>query len=166
MASRSRSMSLATSPESAPLSTNRVAVPFASKSRDFFSISPNALRKPSAMVGGAGNRRAYLNNSERRSFSAWSPSLIAAFTVCLNLLRYGIRSSTFSLTSSDSCGRSCKLCHSHPLNSYLVMFDECVHAAKNRLERRTPIGRLFRDIKEDLYAIRDSMPVCWEPPGR
>ena len=57
-------------------------------------------------------------------------------------------------------------CHNHPLDPYLIMLDERAHAAEDRLEGREPIGGFFRNIKENLCAVRDSMPVCWEPPSR
>ena len=48
----------------------------------------------------------------------------------------------------------------HSLDRYLVMLDERVHSAKGGLEGREPIGRLFRDIEEDLCAIHDSLLLC------
>ena len=49
---------------------------------------------------------------------------------------------------------------SHPLDRYLVMLDERVHSAEGGLEGREPIGRLFRNIEEDLCAIHDSLLLC------
>ena len=42
------------------------------------------------------------------------------------------------------------------------MLDECVHPAEGRLERREPIGGLFRDIEENLYTIHDSLLLRWK----
>lgn len=44
-------MSLATSLESSPLSTNRAAVPFSSNARDRLSISSSVLRRPLTRMG-------------------------------------------------------------------------------------------------------------------
>jgi hypothetical protein len=49
---------------------------------------------------------------------------------------------------------ACVVRRSHLLDEYLVMFEE-----------RKPIGGLFRNIEECLRAIRDLLPLCWEPPG-
>ena len=38
------------------------------------------------------------------------------------------------------------------------MLDEHVHAAEGRLEGREPVGGLFCNIKENIHAIRDSLP--------
>jgi len=48
----------------------------------------------------------------------------------------------------------------HPLDQYLIMPDERVHPAEGGFEGRKPIGRLFRNIKENLRAIRDSLLLC------
>ena len=48
----------------------------------------------------------------------------------------------------------------YPLNQYLIMLDECGHPAEGGLEGREPIGRLFRNIEENLRAIRDSLLLC------
>ena len=54
----------------------------------------------------------------------------------------------------------------HALDQYLVMLDECAHPAEGGLERREPIGRLFRNIEENLCATCDSFQVfCWEIPS-
>ena len=37
------------------------------------------------------------------------------------------------------------------------MFDERVHPAEGGLEGREPIGRLFRNVEENLYAILCSL---------
>ena len=50
---------------------------------------------------------------------------------------------------------------SHPLGKYLIVLDECVHPAKSSLERREPIGGLFRDIEKHLHTIRDPSPFFW-----
>ena len=47
---------------------------------------------------------------------------------------------------------------SHPPDKkYFIMFHECAHPAEGGLEGREPIGRLFRDIEEDLRATRYSL---------
>jgi len=51
---------------------------------------------------------------------------------------------------------------SHPLDQYLIVFYERVHPAEGGFERREPVGRLFRDIEEDLYAVRDPLLLRWE----
>jgi len=48
----------------------------------------------------------------------------------------------------------------HPPDRYLVMFDERVHPTKGGLEGREPIGRLFRDVEEDLCTVNDSLLLC------
>ena len=48
----------------------------------------------------------------------------------------------------------------HPPNQYLIMLDERVHPAEGGLEGREPIGRFFRNIEENLRAIRDSLLLC------
>ena len=50
----------------------------------------------------------------------------------------------------------------HQLDQYLIMLDERAHSAEGGLEWREPIGGLFRKIEEDLRAIDDSLPLCWE----
>jgi len=45
------------------------------------------------------------------------------------------------------------------------MLDECDHPAEGGLEGREPIGRLFRDIEENLRDIRDSLLLCWSSSG-
>ena len=45
---------------------------------------------------------------------------------------------------------------------YLVMLDERAHSTEGGLEGREPIGGLIRNIEEDLGAIGDSLPLCWE----
>lgn len=54
------------------------------------------------------DRQTYQDNSKRRLASAWSPPLVATSAVCLSLYKWGIRSSTFSSTSLNSCGHPCK----------------------------------------------------------
>ena len=46
---------------------------------------------------------------------------------------------------------------SRPLVQYLVMLDECTDTAEGGLEGGKPIGGLFRNIKENLYAFCDSL---------
>ena len=53
-------------------------------------------------------------------------------------------------------------CGGDQLDRYLVMLDERVHPTEGGLEGREPIGGLFRNIKEDLRAICDSLPLCYE----
>ena len=50
--------------------------------------------------------------------------------------------------------------HSRLLAQYLVMLDECTDASKGGLEGWKPIGGLFRDIEENLYAFCDSLLLC------
>ena len=52
----------------------------------------------------------------------------------------------------------------HQLDQYLIMLDERAHSTEGGLEWREPIGGLFRKIKEDLRAVDDSLPLCWEIP--
>jgi len=52
----------------------------------------------------------------------------------------------------------------HQLDQYLVMLDERAHTTEGGLEGREPIGGLFRNVEEDLGAIDDSLPLCWEIP--
>ena len=47
--------------------------------------------------------------------------------------------------------------NNHPFNRYLVMPNERVHPAEGGIEGREPIGRLFRDIKENLCTIHNSL---------
>ena len=54
------------------------------------------------------------------------------------------------------------VCNDHQLDRYLVMFDESAHSTEGRLERRKPISGLFCNVEEDLRAIDDSLPLCWE----
>jgi len=55
------------------------------------------------------------------------------------------------------------MCDGHQLDwQYLVMFDERAHSTEGGFEGREPIGGLFRNIEEDLGAIGDSLPLCWE----
>jgi len=42
------------------------------------------------------------------------------------------------------------------------MLDERVHPTEGGLEGREPIGRLFRNIEEDLRGIDDPLPLCCE----
>ena len=86
---------------------------------------------------------------------------------CLSLSKEGIRSSIFSLTSSNSCEAPCKFVHGIDLlNKYLVMLDECVYAAKGRLKGRKPTRRLLRNVEEDLHAIYNPLPLCWQTLSR
>jgi len=48
----------------------------------------------------------------------------------------------------------------HPLDSYLIMFDERGHPTKGGLEGREPIRGLFRNIEKYLRPIRDSLLLC------
>jgi hypothetical protein len=54
------------------------------------------------------------------------------------------------------------VCDGHQLDQYLIMLDERVHSTEGGLEGREPIGGLFCNIEEDLRAIGDSLPLCWE----
>jgi len=54
------------------------------------------------------------------------------------------------------------VCGGHQMDRYLVMLDESVHSTEGGFEGREPIGGLFRDIKEDLHAIDDSLPLYYE----
>ena len=42
------------------------------------------------------------------------------------------------------------------------MLNERAHSTEGGLEGREPIGGLFGDIEEDLGAIDDSLPLCWQ----
>ena len=53
-------------------------------------------------------------------------------------------------------------CGGDHLDKYLVMLDEGAHSPEGGLEGREPIGGLFRNIKKDLRAICDSLPLCCE----
>ena len=46
------------------------------------------------------------------------------------------------------------------------MLDECTHTAEGGLEGARPIGGLFRNIKENLHAVYDSLLLCYEPLSR
>ena len=46
------------------------------------------------------------------------------------------------------------------LEEYLIMFDERVHPAKGRLERREPVSGLLHYVEENLCAIRGSLLLC------
>ena len=59
---------------------------------------------------------------------------------CLNLSNWGLRSLIFS-------------------------FNKCVHPTEGRLERREPTGGLFRNVEENLCAIRDSLLPGHETPS-
>ena len=48
----------------------------------------------------------------------------------------------------------------HPVDRYLVMFDERVHPTEGGFEGREPIGGLFRDVEENLCAVCDSLFLC------
>ena len=47
-----------------------------------------------------------------------------------------------------------------PPDQYLVMLDEGVHPTEGGFEGREPIGGLFGNIEEYLYAIDDSLLLC------
>jgi len=53
------------------------------------------------------------------------------------------------------------VCDGHPLDLYLIMLDERAHAAKGGLERREPVGGLFRNVEEYLYTTCNPLPLCW-----
>ena len=53
-----------------------------------------------------------------------------------------------------------------PLAQYLAMLDECTDTAEGGLEGGKPIGGLFRDIEENLYAFCDSLLLYSEPSSR
>ena len=40
------------------------------------------------------------------------------------------------------------------------MLDEGAHSTKGGLEGRTPVGGFFRDVKEYLRALRESLFLC------
>ena len=64
-------------------------------------------------------------------------------------------------------GASVSVVHDeYPLDPYLVMLDERVHAAEGGLEGREPIGGLFRDIEEYLYTICNPLPLHCIPMSR
>jgi len=48
----------------------------------------------------------------------------------------------------------------HSVNQYLVMLNERVYSTEGGFEGRKPIGGLFRDVKEDLCAVDDSLLLC------
>ena len=48
----------------------------------------------------------------------------------------------------------------HLPDQYLVVFDERIYPTEGGLEGREPIGGLFRNIEEYLYAIDDSLLLC------
>ena len=50
----------------------------------------------------------------------------------------------------------------HKLDQYLVMLDERIHSTEGGLQGREPISRLFCNVEEDLHAIGDSLPLCWQ----
>ena len=161
IASRSRSMSFTTSPESLALSMNPAAVPFANSSCDRLPISANVLKRVLARAGRASDLQAYLVNSALRFVSSRSPSIVDVVMACLSLSSWGLRFSIFSLTSLNSCHRPHQLCTtSRLLAQYLVMFDECIHTAEGGLDRGKPIGGLCRNIEENLDAIYDSLLLC------
>jgi len=54
---------------------------------------------------------------------------------------------------------------SQPLDHYLIMFDERVHAAEGSLEGREPIGAFLRNIEEHLHTICNPLPLRWESPS-
>ena len=45
------------------------------------------------------------------------------------------------------------------------MFDERVHTAEGSFQGREPVGGVFHEIEEYLHAMRDSLPLYWEPPS-
>ena len=45
------------------------------------------------------------------------------------------------------------------------MLDQRAHSTEGGLEGREPIGRLFGNVEEDLGAIDDSLPLCWQIPA-
>jgi len=53
------------------------------------------------------------------------------------------------------------VCDGHSLDQYLIMLDERAHAAKGGLERREPVGGLFRNVEEYLDTICNPLPLCW-----
>jgi len=129
MASRSRSMSFATTLESPPLSKNRATVPFANSFPDSCSIFSNVLERQLGVVGAVVNLCTHLANSLRRFVSSGSPSTVDVVMLCLSLSNWGMRSPIFSLTSSKCCNRSGSVVgYGKSVDRYLVMFDERVHA--------------------------------------
>jgi len=110
MASRSRSMSLATTLESSPLSANRATPFFANSFLDSSSIFSNVLQWTLGAVVAVVNRCTYLANPFRLFVSSGSPSAVDVVMFCLSLFNCGIRSSILSLTSSKCCDRSRQLC--------------------------------------------------------
>jgi len=129
MASRSRSMSFATTLESSPLSKNRATGPFANSFSDISSIFSNALQQQLGAVGAVVNLCTHLANPPRRSVSSGSPSTVDVVMLCLSLSNWGMRSPIFSLTSSKCCDRSGSVVgNGESVDQYLVMFDERVHA--------------------------------------
>ena len=148
MATLSCSMSRATTLESSPLSTKRAAVLFSSNARDRFSISSNVLRSPLGRVVVLNDRQTqYLDNSERRCFSAWSPSFAAAAKFCLNLFNRGINSSTFPFTSSQCWGVYVRFVRQPSTYTHLIMLDERVHETQGGLEGREAVGGFFRNVE-------------------
>lgn len=74
----------------------------------------------------------------------------------------GIRSSTFSFTSLNSCEHSYKSqAITVLLDKYLVVFDECSNTPEGGLERHKQIRGLLRNIEEDLHAIYNPLSLCW-----
>ena len=155
-------MSFTTSPESLALSTNRATVPFANNSSDRLPISANVLKRALKLrAGRASDIQAYLVNSALRSVSSGSPSIVDVTMAFLSLSSWGLRLSIFSLTSLNSCHRPNQPCTtSRLLAQYLVMLDECTHTAEGGLKGTRPICGLFRNIKENLDAIYDSLLLC------
>ena len=66
---------------------------------------------------------------------------------------------TFSLTYLNCCGRSCKLCRSHPFDPYLVMLDERVYTANGRAKERKPVEGLFHNMEGNPHVIRGALPT-------
>ena len=54
------------------------------------------------------------------------------------------------------------VCDGHQLHRYLIMLDERAHTTEGGFQGREPISGLFCNIEEDLRAIDDSLPLCWE----
>ena len=156
MASRSRSISLATILESSPLSTNRATAPFANNFSDISSIFSNVLQRHLGTVG-AKHQLVRVPGQPAAPIRLLGVSIDrGGGDVLFEPIQLGYEILDLLLDVFRMLGTSMSVARdSHPLGQYLIMLDKRVHAAQSRFEGWEPIGGLLRNIEKNLRAIRD-----------
>jgi hypothetical protein len=142
MASRSRSMSFTTVPESAPLSMNRAAVPFPSNSCDRFSIFSNALQGTLRRINGGERLASILGQLSASLRLLRVPINRCCGNVLFEPVQQGYKVFHLLLDIFKMLGVSVSVvCGDHPLEyQYLVVLDQGGQAAEGRFEGRVPVG--------------------------